>query len=585
MNEVFLGKRINFGSSYGVPFSPEFRRIRDLPRRALDFGNIPDLTPLFIRDPSPCQGCFLCAKGPPKLFPLQSAALLEAEAAGGLFAPLPVGSGKTLISLLLPEALQSERAVIIIPPQLKRQLLDFDIRLFDKHFKIPFDRIAGIVSYSELSSPRQRGLLDGLAPDHIILDEAHSLRNPYAVRTERFKDYLLRHPECEVSAMSGTMTKFSIKDYAHLMTWALKDSAPIPSKWSVLRDWAEALDVPEFGDTKPPGVLLDLCTSSETPREGYGRRMRETSGVVSPNMKSIDCGLVYNSLRPKVPGVISQKLIELDKTWELGEEVYTEALAVARAQRQISLGFYYVWDWPDGVIDREWLDARRDWTKEVREFLHKGYDPRLDSPSLLAHAARKSPCSECSKRAVCDTCGKWQSLTWAAWAEVKDRPTPPTKAIWLDDFVIREVTKWAEEGGIIWTSHTTVGHAISKALGLPFFGPGSDHDLLEACKDPPKTLIASVHVHKQGKNLQYAWNRNLIVYPFSNGITWEQCIGRTHRTGQKADEVTVDVFTHTAPLRANWARALVSANYVQETYQTPQKLMYGTKIGFDTLDD
>ena len=61
-----------------------------------------------------------------------------------------------------------------------------------------------------------------------------------------------------------------------------------------------------------------------------------------------------------------------------------------------------------------------------------------------------------------------------------------------------------------------------------------------------EAVCASPRAHGTGKNLQQ-FARNLVANPPSDGATWEQLIGRTHRQGQEADEVTVEVYRHTAP--------------------------------------
>ncbi len=58
-----------------------------------------------------------------------------------------------------------------------------------------------------------------------------------------------------------------------------------------------------------------------------------------------------------------------------------------------------------------------------------------------------------------------------------------------------------------------------------------------------------------------------------NGQRWEQLIGRTHRPGQKADEVIFDVaqFCY-EQVNAFW-QACADASYVQATMGDPQKIL------------
>jgi hypothetical protein len=54
-------------------------------------------------------------------------------------------------------------------------------------------------------------------------------------------------------------------------------------------------------------------------------------------------------------------------------------------------------------------------------------------------------------------------------------------------------------------------------------------------------VIASIAANSTGRNLQMKWHKNLMTSCPSTAAAVEQWIGRTHRTGQEADTVTVDV--------------------------------------------
>ena len=109
----------------GVSKSVEFMRILDIPRRVLKLDEVPDVTPVFRRE-----------GGTMSFWPIQSAALIEAAEADGLFAPVSAGDGKTLISLALPEAMDSKRAVLLVPSQLKKKS-EKEIPFYEKHFSLP----------------------------------------------------------------------------------------------------------------------------------------------------------------------------------------------------------------------------------------------------------------------------------------------------------------------------------------------------------------------------------------------------------------------------------------------------------------
>ena len=234
-----LGASVVVGT---VGRSSEFKRVEALPRRVLDPRAVQDLT-----------GYFRKPGGTMKLWPIQNAALIEAAEQNGLFAPIGVGIGKELVCLLLPEALDAKRAVLLIPSKLKRQVEHEAKTIYSKHFKLPLDRLT-IVTYEELSNKNTADILEKLEPDLIIANEGHHLRNMLrakaSARGRRFLRYMQEHPECRFCILSGTVTSRSINDYAGLIELALRKNSPLPRGYREVNDWAGAIDV------KPYYVML-----------------------------------------------------------------------------------------------------------------------------------------------------------------------------------------------------------------------------------------------------------------------------------------------------------------------------------------
>jgi hypothetical protein len=555
----------------GVGESPEFFRIRALPRRPMDLEAFPDLTERYKRP-----------GGTMRLRPVQSASLHDAEKADGLLGPIGCGRGKALTTLLLPTAMKSRRAVLLVPPQLKRKALELDIPALHRHWQI---NLAGIrvIAYSELSNASCAQLLDEINPDLIVADECHNLRHKSAARTKRFLRFMKEHPACRFAGLSGTITKRSIKDYQHLAELALRKNSPIPCHWGVLEEWAEALDVPR-GDAEPmrPGALLAFCSSEELEeiarksptdaqefvRRGFRRRLIETQGVVATEDSDKDVGasLTITGLHPMVPAEVKVAIEALRNKWEIDGDELVDPMSVARVARELAGGFFYRWVWPNGVKDLEWLKARSDWNKELRQILklnRKG----LDSPLEVIRAI---------------LAGKLKSSFWEAWASVKDRPEPPTEAVWLSEYLVDESKRWAEERcskatpGIIWYSWTAFGERLAKKTGFPLYGPGTKTD--PSFADPKKepVIICSLAAHGTGKDLQ-KYCRNLMTTP-PGGAAWEQGIARTHRSGQTADEVTVEVFLHTLEMQSAWDNACADARYVEDSQGQKQRILYADKV-------
>jgi hypothetical protein len=97
--------------------------------------------------------------------------------------------------------------------------------------------------------------------------------------------------------------------------------------------------------------------------------------------------------------------------------------------------------------------------------------------------------------------------------------------------------------------------------------------------DPKRdgSCIASIKANGTGRNLQ-VWERCLVVCPPSDGVAWEQLLGRLHRPGQKADEVFFDVFVNTDAHQRSWNEAMSLAAYEYEISGQEQKLIYANKV-------
>lgn len=575
------------------------RRIESIPRRVLDAASVPDLSPIWVKDHT-CPGCELCAHGPAMLRPIQSAALLEAEAAGGLFAPIGVGNGKELTCLLLPDALQAERALILTKPRLRDQMLNVDIPRYSVHFKIPVERIT-VLGYSALSNAADIEVLDKLHPDVIIANECHSLRRKESMRTRLFLEYMKLNPECRFAGLSGTIATNSITHYSHLLELALRHNAPLPSGYRELQDWARALDVIDpHSQEQPmaPGALLNLCgpdafdqefealsqeqrtvvafaqpgsdvLSRQIARKIYARRLCETPGVVSTSgVDDVPCSLTISARLLELPCDVKKCLKHLREMWEIGDDELMEASQVSAKARQLACGFYYKWDWPDGVKDIPWLAARAAWHKEVRHVMR--YRRGYHSPLMVWQAVERGELPESLE-------------AWHLWRGVKERwfPHPPIASVWVSDYLISDIRSWIsmcteESRGIVWYQSGAVEKALA-AAGLKVYRAGDD----EVIKATEPGICVSL-AYKEGLNIQDRYHRSLIVELPANGGAWQQLLGRLHRPGQPKDEVEYEVYQHEHSLISAFNHSLADARFIEETQREKQKLLYATRIGFDT---
>lgn len=572
----------------GVCLSPELARILALPRRPMN-GNAPDLTELYSKYVADCgvRHCRVCIQGMPSLRPKQSQMLWEAEQKQGLFAPAPIGSGKTLVSLLLHDAMNATRTVLLVKSSLRDQLMHVDIPAYGRHFRLPpiwsaknvrsFERSGVyVIFYSELSDSSKGHWLERIAPDLVVADEVHVFRNAKSARSKKFFRYMDEHYECRFCALSGSIAKRSIRDFGKLCEIALRKDSPVPNG-RTLFEWSCALD-PKVEKPMAPGKLLLFCQQGEDHRDGFRRRFVESEGVVASDKNSIDTALEVTPHTPKVPPKIAEALQQIDRLWRWEGEEISDALHYARLAKQLAQGLYLKWDWPGGVVDEEWLAARSAWHKEVREYLKYHSIPGMDSTLQLANAARH---------------GHWQSETWADWERVKDRPEPPTVPVWIDDtFLVNDVAAVVaemnasdeplgpERGLIVWYETVAVGDILARAY--PRFGPG-DKDAARLAKAHPSTepvIVCSRLSHGEGKNLQ-SYTDALVITSPANAVDWGQMIGRELRSGQMADTVRVKWYAHTIDLQKAFVNAVKDAEFLQKTTGEQQFLLMADGVQLD----
>lgn len=388
--------------------------------------------------------------GTMKLSPVQSLALYWARKAGGLIAPLAVGTGKTAISLLAGRVMGARRPLLLIPTDAQNPLRR-EIEKMRPHWQVPLvvahdtkdnSGALRILPYSQLSLARGTDILDKLQPDVVIADECHSLRYMSSARAKRVIRYFKSYPETRFVGLSGTVTSKGLRDYAHLCELALRNSSPVPLKEADLIAWANVIDAdavarsqdirafeefcPNLGslteveiawalqeidagtDTgralKRTGGQLPAKSLKRAARNAFRERFVRTVGVVATTEGSVQCSLKLRERALRVPDVVQEALDDLNATWTRpdGEELVT-ALDKWRCAAQLSQGFYYRWVWPDNVVDTEWMGYRSWWHREVREVLKKSF-VGLDSPLLVTRAVSDLRLNDL----MCGACGAHQ---------------------------------------------------------------------------------------------------------------------------------------------------------------------------------
>lgn len=373
-----------------------------------------------------------------RLFPEQVKAMMQYHAIGSLIAPVSVGGGKTLISVLTANDafyLFGKRKILLIEPShLIDQLRYRELPKYRRHISInvPFYWLAGetarrrkalaesqrlgcyVVSYSLLSREDGAEIMDAIAPDLVIGDEIHRIAsaNPSA-RGRRFKE-IVKKFQPNIVGLSGTITTKSPRDYHFLVTAALREYSFVPRPNYLADEWAKIIDtnannLDQFasGERPQPGPYLkvvdwakkafpkDKVTTGTTKtkttpytkdlvgfRRAHNKRMQTCPGVVCSN----GADLVGSSLR-----ISNLHITKVEKEscpgWEALQEKVKQLTELWIAPNGDEIEYaLHIWRYRyelegiGGYNDLSWptvekLSERRKITvREAEEVLHRSQD-------------------------------------------------------------------------------------------------------------------------------------------------------------------------------------------------------------------
>jgi hypothetical protein len=374
--------------------------------------------------------------------------------------------------------------------------------------------------------------------------------------------------------LGGSVMKSSIKDFTHLMHWSHRDHCPVPQHGDALTEWSEALDENVNGMLRrEPGVLLGLYpvqdlngidTSDQTvvARKVFFERCSRTPGIVVSDTKDAYTGSLTLSALEYTPNAKTDENFKKLRTemqrpdgWALAEAI--QAWAVAR---QLAIGLHYDWS---PRPPPEWLDARKLWAQFVRDTLAKPSANRmgLDTELQVANAVLDNK--------LADDYG-----LLAAWREIKPTFVINSVPVWHDDTALKLCCDWLADHpkGIAWCEHRHFAAALSKMSGIAYYGAKGLDKQGNFIQDATGPVIASIAANSTGRNLQDKWCDNLVTAAPADSERWEQLIGRTHRLGQRADAVTVDVLVGCREHLEAVPRAVSSAEVKKDLLGFSQKL-------------
>jgi hypothetical protein len=565
-----------------VKTSTEFLRIQSIPER--------DWSPYAPELARELTSLLKTPMGEQQMFDTQAMALHDLYTFGSVLCVIRVGGGKSLPMFLAPYVLRAFRPLLVVPGNLLEKT-EKHMKRDRYHWQIPsFIRVE---SYEKLGHPDHGGLLYEYQPDLIMFDEITRCKNTAAVVTTRFQYYFddaekgfYKFPgmkeEVEIKGgspkrggFSGTLFNRSMLESWHLMKWILpRASVPMPLTYSELMEWSLALDadVGEMHRIKP-GVLLELCGDSEeakalilkdprkAARQGFRRRLVTIPGVVSLSTPFLGVQLVVSAVE-KLPPPDVIEMIKKARKFEMpdGQELQ-DGHVVAMRVKELGRGLYYR---PKPIPPEEYTAAKKKWAKTCRKVIAFNMS-RIDSEGQLI-------------RAMLDE-GKYSEHleVLKAWLYWKSEFKEGTETVWVSDFALKYAKRWMEKHprGIVWVGHKGFGRRLAKYTGVSYYGMQSRDKNDRYIEDHPHNtpMIASIKSNLEGKNLQFGWSDNLIMYPIRSGEWYEQLIGRTHRLGQQMDTVNVEIFmTCLEDYITFWAAA--SDQEFAQDMESSRKLLY-----------
>lgn len=596
-----------------VAWSNDLGRVVALPQRELTYSPA-EVAALEAELRAPAGPCVCAAQGrdcPLHLREMQAYALLEARAtAGRCVLSLGAGHGKELACAMLPMVVPDCRvAVLLIQANLQAQFFQRDWPYYSAHWRLP-NLVGGrtivpgrptlhVITYQKLQHPNSTTILRQLNPDLVVANEAQNLKAVNGPRVTRFRQFVeSRQPRPRLVPATGTPMSKALMDCFHLWGFALDDGSPYPLSRGTAEEWNGAIGPcecdaakDETGETPcccraPAGALAAFSGGNAdiaAVREGFRKFRNATPGVVASSETAVGIPLIFRRFEVPLPGVpehlehVAEERRHLTLEQHIaaarnpqkgvrpdGEEL-VDPLARAEAATALGAGLFHRWRYPrqepPAVIAR-WFARRQDYNREVRAKLQHPR-PHLDSPALLMRAAERAEAGYVGELPV------WHSETWGPWLEVMDTVQPVPQVCRISNFLAQAGADWAKaHAGIVWVDYPELGRRIAALAGLPYYGEGADEAALYAETGERSVVLSTCH--RTGKNLQQ-WHRNLVLAAIASAEMWEQLLARTHRPGQRADEVEVAVALHTEQYRAAFSQARERARFLDQS-DGPQRL-------------
>jgi hypothetical protein len=439
----------------------------------------------------------------------------------------------------------------------------------------------------------------------------------------------------EVMALSGTITKKSLGDYAHIATRALGQQSPVPIREQAIKVVGSYIDAERGGGGIPGSeyavsqreqlIIENFITWAEehghqvrkaengTPllpheqvRQSFQARLRTVPGVVATNDTGVDASLLLSWREPKRPASAeAEAMVTLMKQVVIqGQTPNGDTIDYGMHQFkwlwELSAGFYNNMIWPD--LDRVRSEYVRQWDRRIseveaeallekaknhhallqeyhkvlRRFLERNHIPGCDTPMLVAAEIVRQQEGNKKYDLPSDLVHAYLLQRAEGPDTYPDLPTRYTTPVRVCDYKIRSAVEWAEEhrktGALMWYHHPEIGRWLAEYLTHADI-PHTYAPAGENEKVFNPGLVVASYSHGTGKNLMHQAH-NLYVELRREANTMEQSLGRTHRSGQQSDTVKASLLIGNGFDLAFFAGILNDADYMQSVTGQPQRLCF-----------
>jgi hypothetical protein len=583
-----------------------------------------------------------------RLFPVQAAHVVALDCFDlCVWDGIGVGYGKTGCSILSVERAARKglaRVLLLVPSSGLSQFFQYDLRFWDRliGIKVPYHNLGGKVSvaarnrlassgkhgcyvlpYGVLQTRTATDIVERIAPDMIVADEAHKLADAKAATTGRIMRYAKARREAgqrvRFVAQSGTFTSNSIKNYDHLIAAVLGPGSPLPLVAEVVEAWALVLDAaasPSPASREPCLPLVEwarqefprerhrLLEDQEGFRHAYRLRLTSAPGVVATGDAEIPTSLqIINRPVPKPEDSsgwgalreLDRQVVEDSKT--PNGDIIEHAILKYGWRYQLAAGFYYRLTWPkvavlaaqrkipeSGAVELleralDHHEAQQTYKKELGDWLARNARGGLDSPWLAANHMQRY-------RELPTEHGK---LVYTLWRAMKDlefdgMPVRDHEPVRICPFKVDHAAAWVDslpddEGAIIWFLNDEIGQWLREVVGkrhperMLYCPAGeSGNQAIRDEGNAKRIAIASIKAHGEQKNLQHFGYTLYVQWPRPSKLA-QQSLGRTHRSGQTRPEIVVTTM-NTVPFDHELlAATLNDACYVHQTTPDRQRLL------------